>query len=99
MRRQGPAGASNAAIGQDDTGAAVPTYEYRCSACGEAFEVVCAIAEREEKAVCPACGGHDVKQVFGPISFMGRRTELNPGHFERQKGKDPGPPRWVEPKR
>jgi len=79
--------------------AMVPTYEYRCSACGEAFEVVCPIAEREEKAVCPACGARDVAQVFGSISFAGHRTEMNPGHFERPKGKDGGPPRWVEPKR
>lgn len=77
----------------------MPTYEYRCATCGEAFEVVCAIAEREDRAACPACGGRDVSQVFGSISFMGHRTELNPGHFERPKGKKGGTPRWVEPKR
>jgi hypothetical protein len=29
---------------------------------------------------------------------MGQRTEMNPGHFERPKGKKGGAPRWVEPK-
>jgi putative FmdB family regulatory protein len=77
----------------------VPTYEYRCGTCGAAFEVVCSIAEREQKAVCPACGSVDVAQVFGTISFPGHRTDINPGHFERPPGKHPGPPRWVEPKR
>jgi len=77
----------------------VPTYEYRCRKCGEAFEVVCAIAEREDKSVCPSCGGRDVDQVFGSIAFSGHRTEFNPGHFERPKGKKGGTPRWVEPKR
>ncbi len=77
----------------------MPTYEYRCTACGEAFEVTCPIAEREQKAVCPACGTRDVRQVFGSIAFSGHRTELNPGHFERPGGKKAGPPRWVEPKR
>jgi putative FmdB family regulatory protein len=77
----------------------VPTYEYRCGKCGEAFEVVCSIAEREDKAVCPACGAREVSQVFGSIAFSGHRTEFNPGHFERRKGKQGGTPRWVEPKR
>jgi putative FmdB family regulatory protein len=77
----------------------VPTYEYRCGKCGEAFEVVCSIAEREQKAVCPACGAREVNQVFGSIAFSGHRTEFSPGHFERAKGKQGGPPRWVEPKR
>jgi putative FmdB family regulatory protein len=77
----------------------VPTYEYRCGKCGEAFEVVCSIAEREKKAVCPACGAREVDQVFGSIAFSGHRTEFSPGHFERAKGKQGGPPRWVEPKR
>lgn len=76
----------------------MPTYEYRCGKCGEAFEVVCSIAEREDEAVCPACGARDVKQVFGAISFSGHRTEINPGHFERPKGRD-SKPHWVEPKR
>ena len=77
----------------------MPTYEYRCGKCGEAFEVVCSIAEREQKAVCPACGVREVNQVFGSIAFSGHRTEFSPGHFERAKGKQGGPPRWVEPKR
>jgi putative FmdB family regulatory protein len=76
----------------------VPTYEYRCGMCGEAFEVVCAIDEREEKAVCPACGAREVNQVFGSIAFSGHRTEISPGHFERPGGKHAGPPRWVDPK-
>jgi len=76
----------------------VPTYEYRCETCGATFEVVCPIAEREERAVCPSCGGRDVRQVFGAIAFMGHRTEINPGYFQRPGGKQGGPPRWVEPK-
>ena len=77
----------------------MPTYEYRCGKCDEAFEVVCSIAEREDKAVCPACGAREVRQVFGSIAFSGHRTEFNPGHFERPPGKKAGAPRWVEPKR
>ena len=56
----------------------MPAYKYRCSACGETFEIVASLAEREEKAVCPACGGHDTAGVFDPIPLAGRRTSINP---------------------
>jgi putative FmdB family regulatory protein len=76
----------------------VPTYEYRCGSCGEVFEVVCSMAEREVKAVCPSCSARDVNQVFGSVAVSGRGTDFNPGYFERPKGRD-SKPRWVEPKR
>jgi putative FmdB family regulatory protein len=74
----------------------MPTYDFRCSQCGETFEVVCAIAEREDLAVCPACGSREVAQVFGPIAVPGSGAAFNPGYFERRKNEKP---RWVEPKR
>lgn len=37
-------------------------YEYTCKDCGTEFEVSCHMAEREDKAVCPKCGSHDVNQ-------------------------------------
>jgi putative FmdB family regulatory protein len=42
----------------------MPTYEFRCADCGHTFEVTAHIADRDEKAVCPECGGRDVKTVF-----------------------------------
>jgi putative FmdB family regulatory protein len=75
----------------------VPTYGYSCGACGERFEIICSFAEREQKAVCPACGGRDVREVFGSIGRPGRGASLNPGHFERpHRG---AVPRWVGPDR
>ena len=76
----------------------MPTYEFRCTGCGESFEVVCSFAEREARAVCPACGGREVVQVFGAIHVPGRGPEFNPGYFVRPKGKD-AKPVWVEPRR
>ena len=75
----------------------MPTYEFRCAACGERFEIVCAFAEREEQAVCPACGARDAEPVFGPIAGAGRRAPFNPGHFERPAGRG-ARPHYVEPK-
>lgn len=75
----------------------MPTYEFRCGRCGEVFEVVCSMAEREERAVCPACGARGAQQVFGSIAVPGRGADFSPGHFERPKGRG-SKPRWVEPK-
>jgi len=75
----------------------VPTYDYRCNACGEGFEIVCPFAEREDKAVCPACGARDAVQVFGPIARPAPDKPFSPGHFERPPGRT-SKPHWVEPK-
>jgi putative FmdB family regulatory protein len=42
----------------------MPTYEFKCKDCGEDFEVVCHMSEREEKMVCPKCGSRDVTSVL-----------------------------------
>jgi putative FmdB family regulatory protein len=42
----------------------MPTYEFKCKQCGERFEIVCHWDERDEKAVCPQCGGKDVETVL-----------------------------------
>ena len=39
-------------------------YEYTCKKCGNGFEVTCHMDEREEKAVCPKCGGGNVESVL-----------------------------------
>jgi putative FmdB family regulatory protein len=73
----------------------VPVYEFQCASCGERFEILCGLSEREEKGVCPACGGRDVSQVLGGFQVGISRTRLNPGVFERKKGQAPTykPPR------
>jgi putative FmdB family regulatory protein len=67
----------------------MPLYEFRCAACGEHFEILSTLAERDEKAVCPSCGGRDVSQVLGGFTVGIARTRLNPGVFERTKGQAP----------
>jgi len=74
----------------------MPLYEYRCTACGETFEIVSSLADRDAKAVCPACGGHDAARVFSPITLAGRRTSIDPQNFVRPHGpvtrSKPAPP-------
>lgn len=42
----------------------MPTYDYKCKQCDERFEIMCHLAERDEKAVCPKCGSRDVEIVL-----------------------------------
>ena len=42
----------------------VPVHEFKCTDCGEDFEVDCHMHEREEKALCPACGSRNVESVL-----------------------------------
>ena len=67
----------------------VAIYGFRCAACGEHFEILSTLAERDEKAVCPSCGGCDVSLVLGGFTVGISRTRLNPGVFERKKGQAP----------
>jgi len=74
----------------------MPTYEFQCDACGERFEVVASLAQRDELAVCPACGSRDVHQVFTSFTVGIARAPLNPGYWVRRRGSKY--PEYVEPK-
>ncbi|HEY5386478.1 MAG TPA: zinc ribbon domain-containing protein [Thermoleophilia bacterium] len=75
----------------------MPLYEYRCEACGETFEIVTSLADRDENAVCPACGAHHTTRVFSPIMLAGKRTSMNPQNFVRPHG-PVTPPKPATPK-
>ncbi len=49
----------------------MPTYEYRCRACGHGFDIVQAFAD-DTLTICPACGG-ELRKIFAAptITFMG----------------------------
>lgn len=49
----------------------MPTYEYRCRACGHGFDIVQSFKD-ESLTICPACGG-ELRKVYGApaISFKG----------------------------
>lgn len=51
----------------------MPTYEYRCTKCGEQFEQPEHIEEHEKShPKCPSCGGKKVTQVFS--SFFAKTS-------------------------
>ena len=41
----------------------MPTYDYRCAACGD-FSEVRRIAERDRSAPCPSCGRDAARMLF-----------------------------------
>jgi len=46
----------------------MPTYEYKCSSCGEGFEAVQKITEAPG-GTCPNCGSVDVKRLISASAF------------------------------
>jgi len=46
-------------------GEPVPTYQYRCTACGHAFEQVQSFSD-DALTVCPECGGR-LRKLFGAV--------------------------------
>ena len=45
----------------------MPTYQYRCKACGEDLEVQQSFTD-DALTTCPACGAEQLKKVFGNIA-------------------------------
>lgn len=50
------------------------TYEYKCSDCGNAFNIEATIREKEEgtsdKFACPKCSSKNIKQEFSAGNFI-----------------------------
>ena len=45
----------------------MPTYQYRCKACGDDLEVQQSFTD-DALTTCPACGAEQLKKVFGNIA-------------------------------
>ena len=46
----------------------MPTYEYRCKACGHEVEAVQAFTD-DALTVCPSCGAEELRKVFGSVGI------------------------------
>lgn len=46
----------------------MPTYEYRCTECGEELEVVQSFSD-DPLTVCPACSGQ-LRKLFSPVGVV-----------------------------
>ena len=52
----------------------MPVYEFKCTKCGELFEVMGSYAEREKAHPCPKCGSAEVKQAISLFSAAPPRS-------------------------
>jgi putative FmdB family regulatory protein len=55
----------------------MPTYVFRCGTCGEQFEKVMSISEREKEEVppCPKCRKSSVERVYSSFyAKTGRKS-------------------------
>lgn len=72
----------------------MPTYQYRCTECGEDLEVVQKFSDEPLK-VCPACQGA-LRKVFSPVGIVFKgsgfyRTDSRNGSGDAAKKKDKEP--------
>ena len=72
----------------------MPTYQYRCTECGEDLEVVQKFSDEPLK-VCPACQGA-LRKVFSPVGIVFKgsgfyRTDSRNGSSDAAKKKDKEP--------
>ena len=63
----------------------MPTYSYRCTECGEAFDIQQAFTD-DSLTVCPNCGGK-LRKVFNAVgvSFTGSGFYRNDSHAPAPK--------------
>lgn len=48
----------------------MPLYEYRCSSCGERFEVLQRIGAGADGVRCPRCGADSVQRVHSTFASV-----------------------------
>jgi putative FmdB family regulatory protein len=55
----------------------VPIYEYRCQACGRAFEML--VFSTSPRVSCPSCGADDVKRTPSTFGIGGSAKGTSSG--------------------
>ncbi len=49
----------------------MPFYDYRCPACGERFDMMRPLADRDAPVRCPSCGSGEATREFPKITIGG----------------------------
>lgn len=68
----------------------MPTYEYRCKACGHQLEIMQAFTDAA-LTTCPVCAADDLRKVFGSvgIAFKGSGFYKNDSRSKSSAGAAP----------
>jgi len=67
----------------------MPTYDYRCTACSERFEVTRAMNSNAEEC-CPACGA-PAKRVFTPVGVAFKGSGFHNTDYKSRPAEDSAP--------
>ncbi len=46
----------------------MPFYEYSCARCGERFELMRSLSDRDAPASCPSCGGSEIRRELPRVN-------------------------------
>jgi putative FmdB family regulatory protein len=53
----------------------MPFYDLKCSKCGNEFNVMAKMSERESKQICcPECGNNNLEAIFKNINLIQSRN-------------------------
>lgn len=54
----------------------MPFYDLKCSKCGNEFNQMASMSDREgKKILCPQCGSNELEAVFKSVNIVKSRTE------------------------
>ncbi len=64
----------------------MPIYEFRCTQCGEVFEILSVRSDETIEMKCPKCSGENVERIMSRASFntSGSSKGTVPSLTERQ---------------
>ena len=58
----------------------MPLYEYRCQACGDEFEILRGLNDKDEDVKCPQCGAKEAEKLLSACCTMkGESSSPNAG--------------------
>ncbi|MBN9427047.1 MAG: zinc ribbon domain-containing protein [Burkholderiales bacterium] len=57
----------------------MPTYDYRCAACG-GFSAIRPLAERNALCACPSCGTASAREIFAMPMLAGLSAQSRQAH-------------------
>jgi putative FmdB family regulatory protein len=49
----------------------MPLYEYRCQACGDTFETIRGLNDKDEDVECPQCGAKKAEKLMSACTIKG----------------------------
>jgi putative FmdB family regulatory protein len=67
----------------------MPTYSYQCLPCGP-FAAVRRMAEFDQPAACPVCGGESKRMLTVPALLGRRHSDASPSGNDGNDGSDGG---------